>query len=186
MDAYNVRGDWGPSNYNRNHILAISYVYPLPFWKTGRDWYKVALGGWQISGVTTLQSGLPFNITIPTDTAGTGLSGQQRPNVIGDWHGPTRTQYLTPSAFAVPAAGTFGNLGLNAVFYPNFNNWDVSLQKTFRVTERVRTAFRAEFFNIPNHLSYTAISGSFTSSTFGQITGATDPRTMEFALRLTF
>ena len=47
-------------------------------------------------------------------------------------------------------------------------------------------AFRSEFFNIPNHLSYTAISSTFTSSTFGQITGATDPRTMEFALRLTF
>ena len=68
--AYNLRGDWGPSSYNRNHILVLSYVYPLPFWKTGREWYKVAFGGWQISGVTTLQTGLPFNITIPTDIAG--------------------------------------------------------------------------------------------------------------------
>ena len=65
MNSYNLRGDWGPSNYNRNHILVLSYVYPLPFWKVGREWYKVALGGWQVSGVTTLQTGIPFNVTIP-------------------------------------------------------------------------------------------------------------------------
>jgi hypothetical protein len=185
MDSYNLRGDWGPSSYNRNHILALSYVYPLPFWRAGGTWYKVALGGWQVSGVTTLQTGLPFNVTIPTDTAGTGdLS--QRPNLIGDWHGPTRTQYLTPIAFANPVAGTFGNLGAFSIYYPFFNNWDVSLQKSFRMRDKANLAFRAEFFNVPNHLSYTAISSSFTSSTFGQITGATDPRTMEFALRLSF
>uniref|UniRef100_Q020J2 TonB-dependent receptor, plug n=1 Tax=Solibacter usitatus (strain Ellin6076) TaxID=234267 RepID=Q020J2_SOLUE len=185
MDSYNLRGDWGPSSYNRNHVLALSYVYPLPFWKLGREWYKVAFGGWQVSGVTTLQTGLPFNVTIPTDTAGTGLTNQ-RPNVIGAWQGPTRTQFLAPAAFATPAAGTFGNLGAYAIYYPFFNNWDVSVQKTFRATDRINLAFRAEFFNVPNHLSYTGISSTYTSSTFGQITGATDPRTMEFALRLTF
>ena len=185
MNSYSLRGDWGPSSYNRNQIFVLSYVYPLPFWKTGREWYKVALGNWQVSGVTTLQSGLPFNVSIPTDTAGAG-SGTQRPILVGDWHGPTATQYLAPAAFATPAAGTYGNLGAYAIFYPRFNNWDVSLQKDFRFTERLHTAFRAEFFNFPNHLSYTGISSTYTSSTFGQITGATDPRTMEFALRMTF
>ena len=125
------------------------------------------------------------SIQLPTDTAGAG-SGTQRPNLVGDWHGPTATQYLAPAAFATPAAGTYGNLGAYAIFYPRFNNWDVSLQKDFRFTERLHTAFRAEFFNFPNHLSYTGISSTYTSSTFGQITGATDPRTMEFALRMTF
>jgi hypothetical protein len=185
MNSYNLRGDWGSSSYNRNQVLVFSYVYPLPFWKTGREWYKVALGGWQVSGVTTLQTGLPFNLTLPGDTAGTGISNQ-RPNVLGPWQGPTRTQYLNPSAFGIPAAGTFGNLGAFALFYPFFNNWDVALQKNFRLTERLNTAFRAEFFNVPNHLSYTSLSTTVTSSTFGQVTGATDPRTMEFALRLSF
>jgi hypothetical protein len=185
MDSYNLRGDWGPSSYNRNHILVLSYVYPLPFWRAGGAWYKVALGGWQVSGVTTLQTGIPFNVTIPNDMAGTG-DLNQRPNLIGDWHGPTRTQYLTPAAFATPLAGTFGNLGAFSISYPFFNNWDVSLQKSFRLTEKANLAFRSEFFNIPNHLSYTAFSSSFTSSTFGQITGATDPRTLEFALRFSF
>jgi hypothetical protein len=185
MSSYNLRGDWGPSSYNRNQVLVLSYVYPLPFWKTGREWYKVALGGWQVSGVTTLQTGLPFNLVLPGDTAGTGISNQ-RPNVLGAWQGPTRTQYLNPSAFGIPTPGTFGNLGAYAIFYPFFNNWDVALQKNFRLTERLNTAFRAEFFNVPNHLSYTSLSTTVTSATFGQVTGATDPRTMEFALRLNF
>jgi hypothetical protein len=186
MDSFNLRGDWGPSNYSRPQVLVLSYVYPLPFWRTGREWYKVALGGWQISGVTTLQTGLPFNLGISAgDVAGTGISNQ-RPNVIGDWTGSTRTQYLNPAAFAQPAAGTFGNLGAYALHYPFFNNWDAAAQKSFRVTERVHADFRAEFFNFPNHLSYTSLSTTYGSSTFGQVTGATDPRTMEFVLRFGF
>jgi len=185
MNSYNLRGDWGESSYNRRQVLVFSYVYPLPFWRTGREWYKVALGGWQISGVTVLQSGLPFNVGISSDVAGTGISNQ-RPNVVGAWTGSSRVQYLNPAAFAVPATGTFGNLGAFAICYPFFDNWDLALQKSFRVTERFQTAFRAEFFNFPNHLSYTSLSTTVGSSTFGQVTGATDPRTMEFALRLSF
>jgi hypothetical protein len=187
MNSYNLRGDWGPASYNRNQILVISYVYPLPFWRTGSEWYKKALGGWQLSGVTTLQTGLPFNVVVQGDPAGIGLSNNQRPNVAGDVYAHTvRTQWLNPAQFSVPAAGTFGNLGPFALHYPFFNNWDASVQKSFRLTERIRTDFRAEFFDFPNHLSYTAVSSTVGSSNFGQVTGATDPRTMEFALRLSF
>ncbi len=185
MNSYNLRGDWGESSYNRRQVLVFSYVYPLPFWLKGQEWYKVAFGGWQVSGVTVLQSGLPFNVGISSDVAGTGISNQ-RPNVMGPWQGSSRIQYLNPAAFANPASGTFGNLGAYALCYPFFNNWDLALQKSFRITERVATAFRAEFFNLPNHLSYTSLSTTVGSSTFGQVTGATDPRTMEFALRLNF
>ena len=132
-----------------------------------------------------LQSGLPFNVGLSSDVAGTGISNQ-RPIVVGDWTGSSRIQYLNPAAFAAPTPGTFGNLGAYAICYPFFNNWDVALQKSFRVTERVGLAFRSEFFNFPNHLSYTGLSTTVGSSTFGQVTGATDPRTMEFALRFSF
>src|SRR5205085_1506062 len=79
QDSYNLRGDWGPSSYNRNHIFVASYVYPLPFWLRGQNWYQKTLGGWQVSGVATLQTGLPFNVTISPDQAGIGISGSQRP-----------------------------------------------------------------------------------------------------------
>lgn len=190
MDSYNLRGDWGPSSYNRRQVMVISYVYPLPFWLHGRELYKRVLGGWQISGVTTLQSGLPQNITLAADIGGTGLTNQ-RPNVIADPKaGVSGTQFLNPAAFAVPAAGTFGNLGAYAIIGPGVNNWDVSLQKAFRMTERLKVDFRAEMYDFPNHLSYFSIStGSFSAtppSSFGQVTATTDPRTVQFALRLSF
>ncbi|HXR74547.1 MAG TPA: carboxypeptidase regulatory-like domain-containing protein [Bryobacteraceae bacterium] len=188
MDSYNLRGDWGPSSYNRNQIFVLSYVYPLPFWRTGQEWYKRAFGGWQLSGVTTLQSGLPLNVTVQGDVAGISASGSnQRPNLVGDvFSGTHGTQFLNSSAFAVPTAGTFGNLGAYAIFGPGTNNWDASLQKDFPLTERVHADFRTEFFDFPNHLSYATVATTLGSSNFGQVTGATDPRTLEFALRVRF
>jgi hypothetical protein len=186
MNSYNLRGDWGPASYNRNQILVISYVYPLPFWLNGQTWYQKVLGGWQLSGVTTLQTGLPVNVTIPPDQAGIGISGSQRPMLVGNAYTGQRLQYLNPAAFAIPAAGTFGNLGAYAIFLPFYDNWDASLQKSFPITERVKANFRAELYNFPQHFSYTSVSTSFTSSNFGQVTGATDPRTLQLALRLSF
>ncbi len=186
-NSYNLRGDWGPSSYNRNQILVVSYVYPFPFWLDGRTWYQKVLGGWQMSGVTTVQSGLPLNVTVPTDQAGIGITGSQRPNIVGDaLLSTSRRQYLNPLAFAPATAGTFGNLGAYAIYAPWFNNWDASLQKSFPITERVRANFRAELYNFPNHLSYTSISTSVGSANFGQVTGATDPRTLQLALRVSF
>jgi hypothetical protein len=87
------------------------------------------LGGWQVSGVTTVQTGLPFNVTISPDQAGNGVSGSQRPNVVGNAYasGGARTQFLNPAAFAIAAPGTFGNLGAFAFYQPLFANWDVSV-----------------------------------------------------------
>jgi len=190
MDSYNLRGDWGPSSYNRNNVFVASYVYPLPFWRTGSELYKKLLGGWQISGVTTFQSGLPQNITLAADVAGAG-AGSQRPNLVSDPRsGVTGQQFLNPAAFAVPAAGTYGNLGAYSIFGPGQVIWDASVQKAFRVSEKFRADFRAEFYDFPNHLSYFSIAtGSFSAtppSNFGQVTAATDPRTLQFALRLNF
>ena len=189
-DSYDLRADWGPSSYNRNHVLVISYVYPLPFWRTGNTWYQKALGGWQISGVTTLQTGLPLNVTLAKDVAGTGV-GNQRPDLVSDPKaGVTGTQFLNPAAFAVPTAGTFGNLGAYSIFGPGTNNWDASLQKSFPIRESFKADFRAEFYDFPNHMSYFNVNtGSYSATppaSFGQVTSATDPRTLQFALRLSF
>jgi Carboxypeptidase regulatory-like domain/TonB-dependent Receptor Plug Domain len=191
MNSYNLRGDWGPSSYNRRQILVISYVYPLPFWRSGqKELYKRILGGWQISGVTTIQSGLPLNVTLANDVAGAG-GGTQRPNLIGDPKaGVSGTQFLNAAAFGVPTAGTYGNLGAYAIWGPGTNNWDASLQKSFNIGERVKADFRAEFYDFPNHLSYFTVNtggiSATTASSFGQVTAATDPRTLQFALRISF
>ncbi|MCC7154264.1 MAG: carboxypeptidase regulatory-like domain-containing protein, partial [Bryobacterales bacterium] len=153
----------------------------------GNEWYKLALGGWQVSGVTTIQTGLPLNLGINPDQAGIGQTGQ-RPRVVGDWRQNAGTQYqwFNTAAFSLPAAGTFGNLGRNVLIAPGQNIWDVSLQKYFHFTERVNLQFRAEFYNAPNHLSWWGVGTTLGASNFGQITSATDPRTLQFGMRLAF
>ncbi len=191
MDSYNLRGDWGPSSYNRDNVFVASYVYPLPFWRDANEaLFKKILGGWQISGVTTLQTGLPLNVTLASDIAGTGIANQ-RPNLVSSpTAGVSGTQYLNPAAFAVPAAGTFGNLGAYSIFGPPTKNWDASVQKGFPVGEHVNASFRAEVYDFPNHLSFFGVNtGSFSAtppSSFGQVSSTTDPRTVQFALRLSF
>jgi hypothetical protein len=187
MDSYNFKREHGRSSYDRSHVFVVSYIYPIPFWRTGSEWYKVAFGGWQLSGVTTLETGLPLNLGISPDQAGIGQTGQ-RPDVVGDWTqgARQRLQWFNTAAFALPAAGTLGNLGRNVVIGPGMNNWDASLQKHFAVKERVRIQFRAELYDAPNHLSWWGVGTTLGSANFGQITSATDPRTLQFGLRLGF
>ena len=187
MDSYNAKRDRGLASYHRAHVLVFSYIYPLPFWRTGSEWYKKALGGWQVSGVTNMYTGTPLNLSINPDQAGIGQTAQ-RPSVVGDWTSNARTlyQWFNTSAFTLPAAGTFGNLGRNVVIGPGVHNWDGSLQKYFNFNEKWRLQFRAEFYNMPNHLSWWAVGTTQGSSNFGQITSATDPRTLQLGLRLNF
>lgn len=187
MDSYNGSLDRSRSSYDRRHIMVISYVYPIPFWREQNAWYKYALGGWDLSGITTLQTGLPLNIGIQGDVAGIG-GGGQRPNLVGDpYEGESQERrFFNTAAFAVPAAGTFGNLGRWAINGPGMNNWDVSLQKIFAFGERYRLEFRGEVYNAPHHFNYFGVATTLGASNFGQVTSATDPRTLQLGLRFNF
>lgn len=187
MDSYNAKRDRGLATFHRAQVFVFSYIYPLPFWKSGGEWYKVALGGWQVAGMTSFQSGLPQNLGIASDAAGIGQTGQ-RPNVVGDWKADSGSQYrwFNPAAFAVPAAGTFGNLGRNVIIGPGQATWDASLQKYFHFRENMSAQFRAEFYNFPNHMNWWGVATTVGASNFGQITSGTDPRTLQLGLRFQF
>jgi len=216
QDSTNLHADYGPASYNQPKILVASYVYPIPFWQNEHEWYKQTIGGWQLSGITRISSGLPINVIQPSGLSVAGnlvttANVAQRPNLVGDPYSHTGDgkQYLNPAAFRAPAPGTYGNLGYDAIRGPLFNNWDVALQKNIAIHEQIGMEFRAEMFNAPNHLSPFVI-GSTTSATlgaqqadgsyqpnfdpttgafknaFGQVTSTTDPRTMEFVLRIHF
>jgi hypothetical protein len=209
QDSTNIHGDYGPANYNQPKIFVASYVYPIPFWQHEHEWYKQALGGWQLSGLTRIANGLPINVIQPSGQSVAGnlvttASVAQRPNLVGNPYAHNGKQYLNYAAFQVPAAGTYGNLGYDAIKGPLFNNWDAALQKNIAIHEQIGLEFRAEMFNVPNHLSFFAIgntlgapkadgsyqpnfssTGGFQNS-FGQVTSTTDPRTMEFVLRVHF
>jgi hypothetical protein len=201
MDSYHIGRDYGPAPLNRPHVLVISYNYPLPFWQTGNDWYKKLFGGWSLTGIVTYQSGWPLNAYVNQDIAGVGgnpsayivVDGSggggnvQRADVIGDpYANTTRTQALNPAAFAVPTPGRYGTAGAFAFHGPRISNFDVTAAKDFRLTERFNVNFRAEMFNIFNHLSYTGVNTQVGTATFGRVNGAMDPRTFEFAIRLRF
>lgn len=209
QDSTNIHADYGPANYSQPKIFVASYVYPIPFWQHEHEWYKQALGGWQISGITRIANGLPINVIQPSGLSVAGnlvttANVAQRPNLVGKPYSHNGKQYLDYNAFRAPAAGTYGNLHYDDIKGPLFNNWDAALQKNFHVSEKVGVEFRAEMFNVPNHLSPFAVSGTLGSpqsdgsyqpnasatgvfqNSFGQVTSTTDPRTMEFVLRVNF
>lgn len=204
MNTYDPMLDYGPENFTRSQILVVSYVYPLPFWRTGDQMYKKLLGGWQLSGVTNISTGLPVNVVDPNtvDPAADGLYGTtgpgqpQRPNLVASPFavGAEKNQYLNScqpgattcsSSFAYPASG-FGNLQAYGIKTRGFDNWDVSLQKSFPTSENTGFDFRAEMFDFPNHMTAFGYSTTLGAANFGQVTSATDPRTVEFALRFHF
>ena len=191
QDSLNLHRDYGPASYNQPQIFVASYVYPLPFWLHERALYKQVLGNWQISGVTRISSGLPINVVQPTGLSTAGDLVQtsqvaQRVNTVGNAYAHRGKQYLSPAGFAIPSAGTYGNLEYDGIKGPLFNNWDAALQKNIPIHESIGAELRAEMFDVPNHLSLFTIANTFGSSNFGQATAATDPRTMEFVLRIHF
>jgi hypothetical protein len=204
-DSYDLRNDWGPSSYNRSKILTSSWVYPLPFWRGGGSWYKQAFGGWQLNGTGLVQTGLPVNITVSNTTApGTALDvgSGVRPNLIGNPYAGSAVngfQILNPEAFTNPATNTFGNLGAYNVFLPTWVNVNGSVSKSFWMHERFKWDVKFNMYNVPNHLSVSAVStGSFNgtkvvnglivsnTTNWGAKTGTTPPRTMEASVRLSF
>jgi len=143
QDSRNLAGSVGNSEFDQRRALIITYVYRIPGPKIG-NFVGTALKDWQLSGTTTFRDGLAS----PVLTFG-GESGvdnfHERPNCIG----PIRYQltdftqpYVLPGAFAPPTPGTFGNCPRNPIVAPGLNDWDISLQRTFRLGERVSFEFR--------------------------------------------
>ena len=118
QDSTNLGADYGPANYNQPKIFVASYVYPLPFWLHERSWYKEAVGGWQVSGITRVANGLPINVIQPSGQSVAGnlvttSSVAQRPNLVGNpYLHSAGKQYLNYASFAAPAAGDLRQSGL--------------------------------------------------------------------------
>jgi hypothetical protein len=191
MITTNLRADKGISSFDRTHVLALSYVYEVPFFRSGPlAVARPVFGGWQFAGFTMFQSGLPTSILISGDVAGVSGGGSQRANVVGNGtlsRGErTLKAFINTSAFAVPAQGAFGNSGRNNIRRPGTNNWDVSISKYVPIHERLKLQLRGELFNIWNHLSYNNFQNTLGNSGFGAINGADPARVIQVALRATF
>jgi hypothetical protein len=155
-----------------------------------------ALGRWEVSGIWTMQSGLPFGIVGGDGNNNSGaLQYGDRANVTGQPYmahqgGKSHwlNQYFNPAAFTINAPGTFGNSGRNILQGPGTDTADIGVDKNWQIRERYNLQFRWEMFNAFNRPSFGIPNNDPSSSNFGQITtiGVTPPRVMQGALKVNF
>jgi hypothetical protein len=185
------RYDIGPSQFDRTHIALTNFVYDIPFLRTSQNkLLKTTLGGWEISGIVTMESGLPVNLSL------SGAQGNNKiPNTSNrpDVSGPITYSHMVgawfnTSSFANPVPGAYGNLGFDALRGPGRDNWNLSLFKSFLLSESrgSRLEFRVESFNTWNHTQFNGIGNTFGSGQFGQVTSAFDPRIFQLGAKLYF
>lgn len=198
---------YGVCSYNLTHNLVISYLYNLPI---GRGhallgnlpaWGNAVIGNWQISGVTTIQSGLPFTPTISTDNANTGV-GAQRPNVSGHatyLKRPSCWFYISANAtcraldpgatanFSVPSQYTYGNGGVFTMKAADLVQFDFAALKPFPLGHERSLELRAEFFNLFNHPTFAAPSTNIDSGSGAQVTSTLNAsREVELSAKISF
>jgi len=194
QNPYDLHQEWSRSSIDLRQIFQLAYVYELPFghgkhW--GGSWNPVAnmiLGGWSADGITRAQTGAPLNPRINQDRANVGRT-YQRPNATGidPNSGPKTTdQWFNVNAFALPAQYTYGTSGGFVVDGSGRYNWDLALQKDFRIREGHVVQFRAESYNLPNSVSLQNPNMALDGNGFGQVTSATAARQLQFALRYQF
>ncbi len=187
-NPFNARWDYGPTGWDRRQIFITSFVYPLPFFRSaGARATKAVLGGWQLSGIWTLESGTPFSIGPGPDNLGLGGSTANRANVVAPITYPgTRFQWFSTSSFTKPGPLQWGTAARNDVVGPGTNNWNIAMYKTFQFSERARFEFRGETFNTFNHTQFTGLQTSVTSGNFGQLTSTQPWRIFELGAKLMF
>lgn len=197
QNIYNIAAEYGRSALDRRNIITADFVYELPFLREQPGITGRLLGGWEISGIASINSGLPFSAaTSSVDPGGLGFLGPSssgpRPDQIGDPNsGPgrhTRLHWFNTDAFANVPVGVIrpGNAHRGTIEGPGFQRWDLSLFKNFKVWESSSFQFRAETFNTFNHTNFDSISTNITSSTYGRVTGVRDPRIMQLGLKFNF
>ena len=191
-----LHGDYGLSDYDQRHILAVNGVWDLPF-LMHNGWLTTVLGGWQLAGNTKYGSGNPFNAFSGRDFTleGTGRgTAAERPNIAGNpalsgsrSDAAKVTQFFNTSVFSAPAPGQYGNSRRNTIIGPPVVDTDLSLLKRFQFPEPAGgLQFRAEVFNIFNNVNFNTPNNTLTSPSFGQIQSAQAARIVQFGLRYDF
>jgi len=190
QNTLNLRAEKGPSDYDVRQRFVTSFLWAIPAPAAHLSGWL--LGGWQVNGIFTAQTGTPFNVPSGQDRALVG-GGAQRPNVTGDAHLDTSRptaqliqQYFNPAVFVLPPVGQFGNLGRNAYYGPGSWNLDGSVFRRFKVRERANLQFRVEFFNALNHPNFANPVANIGAATVGRIQSASAPRILQFVLKFLF
>ncbi len=189
VNPWNINLNRGNSYSDVRRQWAMNTTYELPFGKgkslMNRGGFANALfGGWQLAGLVSMRSGIPF--TVVTSGGLTNAGGADRPNRIGNGNltsGQTIDHWFDTSAFTVQPQFTYGNSGRNILFGPGMKNLDLSLSKSFAITESKRLQFRAESFNFTNTPAFGQPGATLNGLGVGAITTAGDARRIQFGLK---
>jgi Carboxypeptidase regulatory-like domain/TonB-dependent Receptor Plug Domain len=187
-NPFNLRSGRGPADFDQaiRYNLSVNYVTP----RVGVTGFKGALlNDWQINGIASIQSGLPFTVLSGTDRSLSGV-GNDYADIVGNPARPAGvnkiTEYFNTGAFVPATIGTFGNIARNSLRGPGYADLDMSIFKEMFPGERIHAQFRAEAFNTLNRVNFSNPVSTISSGTYGQITGANSPRVFQFGLKLLF
>lgn len=187
LNPFNLQSNYGPLDFNRQSILNISWLWELPFGKTGGHLKSALLGGWQVNGIWTYQTSTP--VSVFADPATCNCPGfTPFASLVGAPFLNSGLTVLNPASFAAPAPGTFGDLNRGAVGAPGFNNWNLSLFKNFRFHDRFNIQLRGEAYDLANSSHFAPEVGDINLPTFGQQTSTLTGfgRQVNIAFRLMF
>ena len=199
-DSFNLRREYGPSNFDIQQVFTGFLIFDVPSF-TSR--MPRLTKGWQLNTLVTGHTGEPVDLLSGTNRSAT-LNNRDRVDVVGDYSSGIAARanpfaavpWFNPKAFAAAAAGTFGNIGRDIIRGPGFGAVDFSIFKETAITERIKTQFRVEIFNLFNRANYANPGNNLNSaSTFGLITntrngasapgiGFGEPRNAQLALKL--
>ena len=184
----------GLANEDITHIFHLTTIWDIPVPRVQSPLRRL-IEGWEITSLTTWQSGFPFNVVSGVDNSLSSLGGDradftgtdlQQAKLDGLSHAQMVDQYFNTSVFTTNAIGTYGNTGRNILRGPGLFNTDLGLIKNTSVTERVRVQFRSEFFNVFNNVNFNNPGATVGTPGFGKITSAKDPRILQLTLKAMF
>jgi hypothetical protein len=198
-DPRHQNWEYGNSDFDIRQRFVFSGIYDLPFGHGRRfasgspAFTNVLIGGWQINGILSAQTGYWFTPFGVNDSCfcEDGNANSLRPDVVAGQDpnaGPkTAAQWFNLNAFNVDVpAGRHGNAGRNIILGPGLVNLDVGLHKEFSIKERARLQFRSDFFNIFNHVNLNAPVTDYSNANLGKILTSTGGRELQLALKLLF
>jgi hypothetical protein len=197
QDPTKIGDSYGPISSITPQTLEVSYAYELPFGQNkmlfgnARGFTNKLIGGWQIAGLTSFQTGQPFSVTYTApgnQTYGASGRADRVPGVPLYPKNKTNAEWFNPAAFTAPQLYRFGNSGYDLLRGPNYQNWDMNLEKNISFAERYTVQLRGEVFNIANHPNFGSPSSAITNpASFGVISSVVNEnRTIEFAGKFTF
>lgn len=191
QNSYDLRAERGLSEFDVRHRFVLSGIYELPF-GNGKPFLQNGiaagiLGNWEVAGIFAAQTGRPFTPRLSSDRSNTGQL-QDRPNLVGDssLSNPDPQLFFNTAAFAIPAAGTFGNAGRNILTGPGYSNIDLALVKRIRFGEERNVELRGEVFNALNRPNFDLPNSFADSAQFGRIFSAGSARQIQLGLKFSF